>query len=315
MLVTILLLIFTLIIVPLVCFNFGIAPTDLQWAILYQMLYILSGVIAFCFIIGELAKNNSQVDKLWSIVPIYYVWHMTALGLWDPRMILMSVLVSLWGIRLTYNFARRGAYSWKFWSGEEDYRWEVLRKRKGFNNPIIWMLFNLFFICTYQLTLIFLFTLPILVCLNTNVDHNLNWIDGVLALLMISCIYIEFIADNQQYAFQQEKHRRIANNEDLGEYKKGFISTGLWAIVRHPNYAMEQAIWLVFYLFSVHITGSWINWSIAGCVLLIILFKGSSDFSEEITESKYPEYKAYKERTPRFIPFLKSRKIKSSKGN
>ena len=50
-------------------------------------------------------------------------------------------------------------------------------------------------------------------------------------------------------------------------------------------------------------------------VLLIILFKGSSDFSEEITESKYPEYKAYKERTPRFIPFLKSRKIKSSKGN
>jgi len=108
------------------------------------MLYILSGVIAYCFIIGELAKNNSQVDKLWSIVPIYYVWHMTVLGLWDPRMILMSVLVSLWGIRLTYNFARRGAYSWKFWSGEEDYRWEVLRKRKGFNNPIIWMLFNLF---------------------------------------------------------------------------------------------------------------------------------------------------------------------------
>ena len=315
MLITILLLIFTLIIVPLVCFNFGIAPTDLQWAILYQMLYILSGVIAYCFIIGELAKNNSQVDKLWSIVPIYNVWHMTALGLWDPRMILMSVLVSLWGIRLTYNFARRGAYSWKFWSGEEDYRWEVLRKRKGFNNPIIWMLFNLIFICTYQLTLIFLFTLPILVCLNTNVDHNLNWIDGVLALLMISCIYIEFIADNQQYAFQQEKHRRIANNEELGEYKKGFISTGLWAVVRHPNYAMEQAIWLVFYLFSVHITGSWINWSIAGCVLLIILFKGSSDFSEEITESKYPEYKSYKERIPRFIPFLKSRKIKSSKEN
>ena len=310
MLITILLLIFTLIIVPLVCFNFGIAPTDLQWAILYQMLYILSGVIAYCFIIGELAKNNSQVDKLWSIVPIYYVWHMTALGLWDPRMILMSILVSLWGIRLTYNFARRGAYSWKFWSGEEDYRWEVLRKRKGFNNPIIWMLFNLFFICTYQLTLIFLFTLPILVCLNTNIDHNLNWIDGVLALLMISCIYIEFIADNQQYAFQQEKYRRIANNEELGDYKKGFISTGLWAIVRHPNYAMEQAIWLVFYLFSVHITGSWINWSIAGCVLLIILFKGSSDFSEEITESKYPEYKAYKERTPRFLPFMKLKKDK-----
>jgi steroid 5-alpha reductase family enzyme len=308
MLLTILLLIFTLIIVPLVCFNFGVSPTGLQWTILYQMTYILSGVIAYCFVIGELAKNNSQVDKLWSIVPIYYVWHMTALGSWDPRMILMSVLVSLWGIRLTFNFARRGAYSWRFWSGEEDYRWEVLRKRKGFNNPIIWMLFNLFFICTYQLTLIFLFTLPILVCLNTNVDHNLNWIDGVLALLMISCIYIEFIADNQQYAFQQEKHRRIANGEALGEYKKGFVSSGLWGIVRHPNYSMEQTIWLIFYLFSVHITGSWINWSIAGCILLIILFKGSSDFSEEISAEKYPEYKEYQKSVPRFIPFLKNRR-------
>ncbi|MEN9913668.1 MAG: hypothetical protein RL528_401, partial [Bacteroidota bacterium] len=54
MLITILLLIFTLIIVPFVCFNFGITPTDLQWVILYKMLYILSGIIAFCFIIGEL---------------------------------------------------------------------------------------------------------------------------------------------------------------------------------------------------------------------------------------------------------------------
>jgi steroid 5-alpha reductase family enzyme len=305
MLLTILLLIFTLIIVPLVCINFGVSPNELQWQILYQMSYILAGVIAYCFIIGELAKNNSQVDKLWSIVPIYYVWHMTALGSWDPRMILMSILVSIWGIRLTYNFARRGAYSLRFWSGEEDYRWEVLRKRKGFNKPLIWMLFNLFFICGYQLILIFLFTLPILVCLNTNVEHNLNWIDGVLASLMISCIYIEFVADNQQYAFQQEKHRRIANGEALGEYEKGFISTGLWSYVRHPNYAMEQTIWLVFYLFSVHITGSWINWSIAGCVLLIILFKGSSDFSEEISEGKYPRYKDYQKSVPRFIPFLK----------
>ncbi len=308
MLLTILLLIFTLIIVPLVCFNFGLRPNELQGHILYQMSYIVAGVIAYCFIIGELAKNNSQVDKLWSIVPIYYVWHMTAMGSWDPRMILMSILVSIWGLRLTYNFARRGAYSLKFWAGEEDYRWEVLRKRNGFNNRFIWMLFNLFFICGYQLILIFLFTLPILICLNDNVNPGLNWLDALLAIVMVSCIAIEFVADNQQYAFQQEKYRRIANGESLGEYEKGFISTGLWGYVRHPNYAMEQIIWVVFYLFSVHITGLWINWSIAGCVLLIILFKGSSDFSESISAGKYPEYKEYQKTVARFIPFTKIKK-------
>lgn len=34
----------------------------------------------------------------------------------------MAILVNLWGIRLTLNFARKGGYSWKFWEGEEDYR-------------------------------------------------------------------------------------------------------------------------------------------------------------------------------------------------
>jgi steroid 5-alpha reductase family enzyme len=68
---------------------------------------------------------------------------------------------------------------------------------------------------------------------------------------------------------------------------------------------MEQAIWIVFYLFSIASTGSWINWSMMGCLLLLILFKGSSDFSEEISASKYPDYKEYQRKVPRFLPFLK----------
>jgi steroid 5-alpha reductase family enzyme len=39
--------------------------------------------------------------------------------------------------------------------------------------------------------------------------------------------------------------------------------------------------------------------------LLVILFKGSSDFSEDISAEKYPEYKEYQKRVPRFIPFTK----------
>jgi steroid 5-alpha reductase family enzyme len=305
MLITILLLIFTVIVVPYVCISYGLNPNDAQDVILYQMVYSVSAVIAYCFIVGEWSKNNSQVDKLWSIVPIYYVWHMTIMGNMEPRMVLMSILVTIWGVRLTYNFARRGAYQWKFWAGEEDYRWEALRTRPGFNNRFVWMLFNLFFISAYQNILIFLFTLPILTSIGDGVSHELNWVDYLLALTYVSCVVLEYVADQQQYDFQQEKHRRIKAGEDLGEYAKGFVSTGLWSIVRHPNYAMEQTIWVVFYLFSVNATGDWINWSIGGSVLLIILFKGSSDFSEELSAGKYPEYKEYQASTPRFIPFTK----------
>jgi steroid 5-alpha reductase family enzyme len=264
----------------------------------------LSLVTAYCFVVGEITKNNSQVDKLWSLIPIYYVWHMTYLGDFEPRMVLMSVLVSIWGIRLTYNFARRGAYTWKFWEGEEDYRWAILRAKPGFKNPWIWMLFNLLFICAYQNALIFLFTVPILSGL-TEAAPALTWIDYLLAIVFILFVVIEYIADQQQYEFQTEKHRRIAANEPLGEYSHGFVKTGLWSIVRHPNYAMEQAIWVVFYLFSVEATGEWINWTMPGSLLLIILFKGSSDFSEQISAEKYPEYKDYQKKVARFIPFFR----------
>jgi steroid 5-alpha reductase family enzyme len=223
----------------------------------------------------------------------------------SERMVLMAILVTIWGARLTFNFARRGAYTLRFWAGEEDYRWEALRNRPGFNNKFIWGLFNLFFISAYQNILIFSFTVPILATLSTTTDPRLNMIDYLLAALMLLAVVIEYIADQQQYDFQTEKHRRIKAGEPLGEYEVGFVSTGLWSIVRHPNYAMEQSIWVIFYLFSVNATGQWINWTIGGCVLLLILFKGSSDFSEELSANKYSAYKDYQKRVPRFIPFLK----------
>ena len=291
--------------VPVMSFYYGTPLDNIQNEILSVMGISVSIVVAYCFLVGELAKNNSQVDKLWSVIPVYYVWHMTIMGDFHPRMVLMSILVTIWGIRLTYNFARRGAYQWRFWAGEEDYRWEILRNKPGFNNRFVWMIFNLFFISAYQNVLIFLFTVPILTVLYTNAPQAITTIDYILSFIFIICVVIEFIADQQQYDFQTEKHRRIKAGEGLGQYKLGFVSKGFWGIVRHPNYAMEQSIWLIFYGFSVVSTGAWINWSMPGCLLLLILFKGSSDFSESISAEKYLEYKNYQKRVPRFIPFTK----------
>ena len=291
----------TVILLPIAAYFLGTPPNQTQLSILKSTAWIVLGVIAYTFIVGQLTGNNSQVDKLWSIVPIIYAWYMTYLGGWNERMILMSVLVTIWGARLTYNFARRGAYTWKFWEGEEDYRWEILRKKPGFKNPVIWLIFNLLFICFYQNVLIFLFTIPILSALATH-TNEIGIIDGLLAGQFIRLVILEFKADQQQYDFQTEKYRRINAGEDLGEYTDGFVSTGLWSKVRHPNYAAEQAIWITFYAMSIAATGEWLNWTIAGCILLVILFKGSADFSEEISASKYPAYKEYQKSVGRFIP-------------
>jgi steroid 5-alpha reductase family enzyme len=73
--------------------------------------------------------------------------------------------------------------------------------------------------------------------------------------------------------------------------------------MRHPNYTAEQAIWIVFYFYSVAATGLWLNWSIMGAILLVLLFWGSSNFSESISGGKYPDYADYRKRVPRFLPF------------
>lgn len=295
----------TVLLLPVAAWFLGTPPNDVQIMILKKSSWVLGASILYCFLVGRLTGNQSQVDKLWSILPAVFAWHMTWLGGWDERMVLMSVLVTIWGIRLTYNFGRRGGYSWKFWEGGEDYRWEVLRQRPGFRNPLVWMIFDLLFICFYQLTLIFLFTVPVLSSLHAGAAP-LGWPDILLSAIFLALVWMEFVADQQQFDYQTEKYRRLRNGEDPGPYADGFISTGLWSRMRHPNYAAEQAIWIVFYLFSVAATGEWLNWTIPGCLLLLILFKGSSDFSEEISAGKYPGYRTYQQNVGRFIPRLRS---------
>ncbi|MFT5306358.1 MAG: steroid 5-alpha reductase family enzyme, partial [Chitinophagales bacterium] len=166
-------------------------------------------------------------------------------------------------------------------------------------------LFNLFFISLYQHFLILLFTLPIILSMH---ETTIGLFDIILAVALVGLVYVEWLADLQQFEYQTEKHKRINNNEKLEIiYEKGFTHTGLWAKMRHPNYAAEQGIWIVFYVFSVLATGSIINWSIIGCLLLVVLFKSSSDFSEEISASKYPEYSKYQATVGRFIPKLKTK--------
>jgi steroid 5-alpha reductase family enzyme len=304
---TVFFLLVTLFILPLCAIYFGTPPNEIQWNIIKNAYYIVAGVILYTFIVGQLTGNYSQVDKLWSIVPIIYVWFMAYMGQWNDRMVLMSVLVTLWGIRLTYNFARRGAYTWRFWEGEEDYRWEILRKKPGLNKPFVWMLFNLGFICFYQNSLIFLITLPVIAVYIENVAP-LGMVDYFLALLFVVVVIIEYMADQQQFDYQTEKYKRLNAGKDLGIYEDGFVSKGLWGIVRHPKYAAEQSIWIILYFFSVVATGQWFNWSIGGAILLLLLFRGSADFSEEISAFKYPKYLEYQEKVPRFIPNIFRRK-------
>jgi len=297
---TVLALLVTIIVIPILAFTLDEPLTAFQSEILVKLLVVYLVAALLCFVVSSLSNNYSQVDKLWSLIPIVYVWMVAVHASFEPRLVLMALLVTAWGLRLSYNFSRRGGYSWKFWAGEEDYRWAVLRAKPELSAKWRWMVFNLVFISYYQMGLILLFTLPAVRSMN---GLPLGWADYLLAAVLILLIVMETVADQQQWNYHKEKKKALAAGGEIPDkYKKGFVHAGLWSLMRHPNYAAELAIWIVFYFFSVAATGKWLNWSVMGAILLVLLFWGSSSFSESISAGKYPEYKAYKKKVPRFIP-------------
>ena len=248
---------------------------------------------AFAWIASLITGDTSWVDRMWSIVPVIYVWVFAATArLENPRLDVMAVLVTLWGVRLTYNFARKGGYR-----GVEDYRWEVLRSSM---RPWQFQFFNLFFIVLYQNALLVLITLPAW----TVYQHRstpFGPFDVLLATLFLVFIIGETVADQQQWNFQQWKSAEVRAGRTPNPR---FLQSGLFRFSRHPNYFFELAQWWVAFLFAVTAARSIFEWTALGPILLTLLFMGSTRFTEKISLAHYPEYELFQRSTSAVIPWF-----------
>ena len=285
----------------------SIALSELQRKALKILLIVCAASVAYCFIVGELAQNFSQMDKLWSILPIAYVWIVAALSGMKLRLVVYALIVTAWGIRLTVNFARKGAYRLKFWTGEEDYRWSIVRSRPIFRHKLAWTLFDLFFISLYQNLLVLGITLPSLAAMESTAAFG-AW-DIAATVLAVLFLVLETVADEYQWRFHQTKKKLLSEGEALPKpYDLGFNTTGPWSRMRHPNYLGEQGIWLSLYLFAIGAGAAGcgvFHWTAAGPLLLVLLFMGSSKLGESISSKKYPRYRDYIAQVYKYLPIRK----------
>ena len=265
-----------------------------------QIVIIVAAIASVgCWVLSLITRDTSWVDRAWSIVPVVYVWIFVAgafvNGDGSARIVLMGLLATAWGARLTFNFARKGGYS-----GMEDYRWAILRGRM---RPWQFQIFNVLFIIGYQMTLLVLITLPAAVAAQH--PSGLTGWDVVFALVFLAFLTGETVADQQQWIFHQRKKRAG------GTLSPGFATTGLFRFSRHPNFFFEQAQWWAFYAIGATaavstgagVLGGALNPSIVGAVLLTGLFIGSTIFTESITASKYPAYAEYRRTTSMLVPW------------
>ncbi len=260
---------------------------------LLVVVIVAGAACALAWIASLITGDTSWVDRSWSIVPVVYVWVFAGFAhLANARLDVMAALVAVWGVRLTFNFARKGGYS-----GVEDYRWPVLRASMP---PWQFQLFNFFFIVLYQNFLLVLIVLPALGAYQHRTTP-FGAIDLALTALFLAFTVGETIADEQQWRFQSHKHAEIAAGRTPDSQ---FVQTGLFRYSRHPNYFFEQAQWWVLFLMGAVAARSLVQWTVVGPFLLTLLFVGSTAFTEKITLSRYPEYADYQRRTSAVVPWF-----------
>jgi steroid 5-alpha reductase family enzyme len=68
-------------------------------------------VLFFSFltwILAILTSNYSWTDRIWSLTPFLYAWVFYIYNSHSERLAIMTALSTLWGLRLSYNFYRKG---------------------------------------------------------------------------------------------------------------------------------------------------------------------------------------------------------------
>jgi steroid 5-alpha reductase family enzyme len=229
------------------------------------------------FIFSVIVRNSSMYDPYWSVAPVpialFWLLQPGSNGFANLRHVLILVLVCLWALRLTANWASQ-------WHGlgHEDWRYRDIKRQVGrFYWPVSFLGIHLL-----PTILVFGGCLALWPTLSDR-DAQLTWLDVVAALVMLTAIAIEATADWQMRRF---RHRSLSAKRDA-------MPQGLWSVSRHPNYFGEVLFWWGLYLF-VPLAYPDFRLVIIGPLLILGLFLGVSiPLMERHLLAGHPEYCEY----------------------
>ena len=229
-------------------------------------------------------KNVSIVDLFWGIgfvvVNTFYVWMSGDL---TPRKILMLVLVTIWGMRLSIYL------TWRNKGKGEDFRYQEFRRKYG-TERYWWISFFQTFLLQGVLTM--LISLPLLGVSMGNQSDSLSVLDYLAVLVWLVGFTFEAGGDYQLSRFKN-------NPQNKGKV----LCYGFWKYTRHPNYFGDSAVWWAYGIFSIA-AGSY--WQVLGSVimtLLIIKVSGVALLEKTLNHTK-PQYNEYVRKTNSFFPWF-----------
>lgn len=202
----------------------------------------------------------------------------------NARQVLVTILTSVWGIRLSLFLFTRIFYM------KKDDRFDKMRPY-FFRFASFWVI---------QFAAIVIINAPVIV-LNSAVSQFKSFdvlvTDQVGAAIALFGLIIEIVADYQKFTFKNK-------------FPKQFMQQGLFAFCRYPNYLGEISFWIgIFVLCSTSFT-VWYHWLTIASPLFItwlLLRLSGIPLLERQAQKKYgndPEYRAYVAKTAKLVPVL-----------
>jgi steroid 5-alpha reductase family enzyme len=257
---------------------------------LHPILVVFAADIAATLVIytfGRVFHNASFYDAYWSVAPLaialFFVFGASSDRVVTARQIIVITLVFVWGLRLTYNWARQ-------WQGlkDEDWRYQDLRKKA---KRWFWLV-DLVGIEIMPTVIVFLACLSLYPALAVG-EKPFGTLDVIAIMLTAGAVFIETIADEQLRKFIRKRPRP-------GE----IMTKGLWAYSRHPNYLGEVLFWWGLFIFALAAdSGYW--WMIIGPLSITILFTVISiPLMEKRSLERRPGYREHSKKIPALFPWF-----------
>ena len=232
------------------------------------------------FIIATIKRDNSLVDIAWGFGFVLAVLYTLITGPVSWVDILVSIMVSIWGVRLGLHILSRKI------GKPEDFRYQKWRENWSY-----FYLRSFFQIFMLQGFLLFIIVYPSIKVVSSEVSNP-----GILGFIGILVWLIGFgfevISDWQLKKFLEQ---RTSKDE--------IMNSGLWRYSRHPNYFGESLVWWGLYLVALDTVGGILI--IASPLLITFLVRFVSGVP--LLEKRYEDhdnYQEYAEKTNIFVPWF-----------
>ena len=262
------------------------AITGLTESIIVTAITGLS-VVTLTWIISIYLKDSSIVDIVWGLgFIVIAITNSLYFEINSIRQLLILIVVTIWGARLSGYLAIRNA------NKPEDWRYQKFRQNAG---DIYWLT-SYFKVFLLQGAIMCFISLPMVVIFGDNNPSSLTIIDYLGVSIFFIGLLTEGIADAQMYIFKK--------NHASSTTKEAVLDTGLWKYSRHPNYLGEIVLW-----FGIGIIGFSSEYGylslISPLLLTFIMIKisGVSMLESELINTK-PKYHEYISNTSSLFPNL-----------